>query len=95
MIPSLLEGLLGLQVGRPLVQDRGVPGGLDVLHDRPGEPEQVVRGVRTPDEPGPAVLEPVEPVDDVPFQELLRGVQQDLHTWEMVFPESLAFRGLG
>ncbi len=30
------------------------------------------------DEPGPAVLEPVEPVDHVPFEELLRGVQEDL-----------------
>ncbi len=29
-------------------------------------------------EPGPAVAEAVEPVDDVPFEELLRGMQEDL-----------------
>ena len=34
--------------------------------------------MRPADEPGPAVLETVEPVDDVPFDELLGGVQEDL-----------------
>ena len=73
-----LERQVGLEVGRPLVEERLVAGRPDVLDDGPGQPEQVVRGVRPADEPGPAVLEAVEPVDDVPFEELLRGVQEDL-----------------
>ena len=70
--------LLRFEVRRPLVQERVVAGRPDVLDDRPGQPEEVVRGVRPPDEPGPAVLEAMEPVDHVPFEELLGGVQQDL-----------------
>ena len=38
--------------------------------------------MRPPDEPGPAVLEAMEPVDHVPFEELLRGVQEDLPAGE-------------
>ena len=72
------EGELGFEVGRPLVEERVVAGRPDVLDHAPGQPEEVVRGVRPRGEPGPAVLEPVEPVDHVPFEELLRGVQEDL-----------------
>ena len=85
-----LEGQLGLEVGRPLVEERVVAGRPDVLDHAPGQPEQVVRGVRPADEPGPAVLEPVEPVDHVPFEELLRGVQEDLPAGDRrVHPEQV------
>ena len=72
------EGQFGFEVGRPLVEQRLIAGRADVLDHPPGQPEQVVRGMSPGDEPGPAVLEPVEPVDDVPLEELLRAVQEDL-----------------
>ncbi len=49
-----------------------------ILDHPPGQPEKIVRGVGPADEPGPAVLETVEPVDHVPVDELLGGVQEDL-----------------
>ena len=73
-----LERLLRLQVGGPLVQEGVVAGCADVLDNSPGQPQQVVRSVRSPDESGPPVLQAMEPVDDVALGKLLGGVQRDL-----------------
>ena len=62
------------------LQERQVAGRPHVVDDRPRQPEEIVRGVRPAHEPGPAVLEAVEPVGHVPLEELLGGVHEELKT---------------
>src|SRR5208337_1117798 len=73
-----LERLLRLQVGGHHVQEGVVAGCANILDNSPGQPQQVVRSVRSPDESGSPILQAMEPVDDVALGKLLGGVQQDL-----------------
>ena len=72
------SGVSAVRYGDSLVQDRPIAGHANVLDRRPGQPEQVVRGVGAGDESRPAVLKAEEPVDHVAFEELLGRMQQDL-----------------
>ena len=78
ILRELRERELGDYIRSHLVQDRIVAGSPDIFDHAPGKPHRIVRSVRPAGERGPAVDERKEPVEYVAFQELLRGVQDDL-----------------